>query len=185
MSSKIPDVFDNCPAIPNADQTDADGDGTGDLCDVPSVVTAHLDIKPGSCPNPFNLKLYDFLDDGKPTKGGVLPVAILGSASFDVAEIDITTLSLEGVAPRQKGGGPKFEDVATPFVGAECSCTDAGPDGITDLMMHFSSQEVAAAVPIGVGGEKRALTLTGQLLDGTSFEASDCVTFVGHSSAAK
>ncbi len=32
-------------------------------------------------------------------KGGVLPVAILGSADFDVSEIDISSLLLEGVAP--------------------------------------------------------------------------------------
>jgi hypothetical protein len=29
----VPDAADNCPAIANADQADADGDGTGDACD--------------------------------------------------------------------------------------------------------------------------------------------------------
>ncbi|MFN8545343.1 MAG: hypothetical protein U0807_14200 [Candidatus Binatia bacterium] len=30
---EVPDAFDNCPAVANADQADTDGDGTGDACD--------------------------------------------------------------------------------------------------------------------------------------------------------
>jgi hypothetical protein len=45
--------------------------------------------------------------------------------------------------------------------------------------MKFPAQEIAAAVPMGGRGEERVLTLTGELLDGTPFEATDCVVFVG------
>ncbi|GAI36006.1 unnamed protein product, partial [marine sediment metagenome] len=45
-----------------------------------------VDIKPGSCPNPLNLK-----------SEGVLSVAILGSEDFDVTTIDPGSIFLEGV----------------------------------------------------------------------------------------
>ncbi|HEV7734280.1 MAG TPA: hypothetical protein VGR62_19060 [Candidatus Binatia bacterium] len=32
-SDELPDAFDNCPAVPNVDQRDADGDGVGDACE--------------------------------------------------------------------------------------------------------------------------------------------------------
>jgi hypothetical protein len=58
-----------------------------------------VDIKPGSCPNPLNVK-----------SKGVLPVAILGTEDFDVNQIDIASIRLEGVAPIRSS----YEDVATP-----------------------------------------------------------------------
>lgn len=42
-----------------------------------------LDIKPGSCPNPLNLRSH-----------GQIPVALLGTDDFDVADVDISTLAL-------------------------------------------------------------------------------------------
>ena len=59
-----------------------------------------VDIQPGSCPNPRNVE-----------SRGVWPVAILGSANFDVTAIDIPTVKLEGVAPLRWA----YKDVATPF----------------------------------------------------------------------
>ena len=66
---------------------------------ITSLACEPIDIKPQSCPNPLNVK-----------KKGVLPVAILGTADFDVNEVDPATVELEGVAPLRWD----WEDVATP-----------------------------------------------------------------------
>ena len=53
-----------------------------DLCPgTPAGATVDIDIKPTSCPNPLNVK-----------SKGVLPVAILGTASFDVNDVDVSTV---------------------------------------------------------------------------------------------
>jgi len=93
-----------------------------------------VDIKPGSCPNPFNLG-----------SRGMLPVALIGSGDFDVASVDPASLRLEGVAPQRW----TYDDVAAP--GPErketcAACTTAGPDGFVDLVLHFDRRSLAAAL---------------------------------------
>lgn len=117
-----------------------------------------MDIKPGSCPNPFNLKAK-----------GVLPVALLTSDTFDATAVDPATVLLEGVAPIRWS----VEDVATPFAGEECECTEDGPDGWDDLALKFDRQEIAAA--LGIPSHVVTLTITGMLWDGTPFAATDCI----------
>jgi hypothetical protein len=80
--------------------------------------TALLDIKPRSCPNPLNIKIFeDPPPNGKSMKGGVLPVAILGAASFDVTDMDVSSLLLQGVAPirhaprRVHGPGTEVQEI--------------------------------------------------------------------------
>ncbi len=123
-----------------------------------------LDIRPGSCPNPLN-----------PVSRGVLPVAIVGSEGADVSEIDVATVHLEGVAPLRSG----TEDVATPASGDGCECNTEGPDGYQDLTLKFATQDIVAALGFVPAFEVRTLTLTGNLLDGTPFEISDCIRVVG------
>lgn len=67
----------------------------------PQALQAGLDIRPGSCPNPFNVKVFDFLGSGNENKGGVLPVAILGSDELDVRDIDLDGSARGGQAARE------------------------------------------------------------------------------------
>jgi hypothetical protein len=137
-----------------------------------------LDIKPGSCPNSFNRN-----------GNGVLPVALVGTEMIDVTGVDLGSLLLSradgvggSVAPLEGPPGPHtvFEDVATPFFGEMCECDDAHGDGFMDVSMKFRSQDVVDALELDglLPGDLVELVLTGALLDGTPFEASDCVRLV-------
>ena len=126
-----------------------------------------LDIKPGSCPNPLN-----------PNSRRVLPVAILGTAGFDVHDIDVSSLLLEGVSPV----GSKIQDVSRPVSDSdECACTARGPDGFEDLMLKFKRQDVASGLGTSSQGETLVLTITGNTLDGTPIQGTDCIVIVGNS----
>jgi len=133
------------------------------------LIGVPVDIKPGSCPNPVNVK-----------SKGVIPVAILGTADFDVALIDPASVTLNGVAPLRSS----FEDVGTPFVplvgydGAE-ACHELGPDGYMDLSLKFDTQEFVASLIESLGTvndrETIVVKLTGTLQDGTQIQGEDVI----------
>lgn len=133
-----------------------------------------LDIKPGSCPNPVNVKSQ-----------GVLPVAIAAAMGFDVQDIDPMTLQL-----RRADGFGSFatptrwglRDVATPWGDTLCSCAPYGPDGILDLGLHFKTQDVVTLLDLYSvpSMTEIQLDLTGYLYDGTYFVASDCIRVQGN-----
>lgn len=140
---------------------------------------ARLDIKPGSCPNPFNAR-----------SKGVVPVAIVGSEALDVTQIDVDSIALRRddgvggeVTPMRGLRGPRvaIQDAATPFAGELCDCHALTEDGIDDLSLKFSTQEMVDVLQLGAvpRGEFVTLTISGTLLDGTEFNASDCVLIVG------
>jgi len=133
-----------------------------------NLVGSAVDIKPGSCPNPINVK-----------SKGVLPVAILGNAPDDVTEIDVSTILLEGVSPLRWD----MKDVATPFepyIGREdaMDCTTSGPDGFMDLTLKFDTQEIVAALGDVSDGQVVVMQLTGNLLDGTPIIGEDVVVII-------
>jgi len=133
----------------------------------PCLINVEVDIKPQSCPNSLNIN-----------SKGVLPGAILGTASFDVSDIDVSTIALEGVSPERCS----IEDVATPVVDRqhECECTTDGADGFADLSLKFDTQAIVAALGDVYDGEQRILTLTGNLKDGTPIDGKDCVVIISN-----
>ena len=111
-------------------------------------IEVDIDIKPGSFPNSINLK-----------SKGVIPVAILGSAIFDVTDVDVTTLVFAGASPAH--------DLNDPLVYAD-HLQDVNGDGFMDLVCHFRTQDTDIAP-----GDTEA-TLTSDTITGT-----DSVNIVG------
>lgn len=161
------------------------------LAQVP-VIEVEVDIKPGSCPNPINLK-----------KKGVTPVAIVGSTDFDpVATIDVNTIMLEGVpAVKSEMSDSTQPNISNPDAdlcydcfdaeanfncfwdsnqsiwSRDCGeeepfCTDYCGDMIMDLIVYFSTSDLADVIDeTGC----ITLTLTGETFDGVPFIGTDMV----------
>ena len=146
------------------------GDGAEYARTVVSIVVSEenidvaLDVHPTSCPNPLS-----------PNSKGVFPVSINGSEDFDVNQIDLATVTMEGVSPVNSS----IEDVSTPFeTNLEepldpYSCTTAGPDGYEDLTLKFDYVELRSMLGVLERGDVMTLSISGQLLDGTEFSGAD------------
>ena len=113
-------------------------------------VVVGIDVKPGSDPNCFNINGH-----------GVIPAAILGSADFDVEQVDPYSLTFDGLAVRVRGNR-----------GPLCSLEDSNEDGFVDLVCHFEDDS-----DYWVGGDDIG-TVSGALFDGTKFEGADSICIV-------
>jgi len=127
-----------------------------------------LDIKPGSCPNPLN-----------PKGRGVMPVAILGTVSFDVEmNIDPATIRLtrEGASESVSPILWSYEDVAAPYPGEPCGCWKNKGDDIMDLTLKFDTRELIEKLGLeSMSGETIPLIIKGSLYNRTSFRVQDCI----------
>jgi hypothetical protein len=118
------------------------------------LMSIDIDIRPGSDSNPINAS-------GR----GNLPVAILGSETFDAMVVDVTTLVIgpDAAAPSHdltKAG--LFED----------HLRDVNGDGFTDLVSHYRTQET------GISRDDAQACITGDLLDGRPFKGCDTIRVV-------
>lgn len=138
----------------------------------PESVSVGVDIKPGSCPNPLNVK----------SKGG-LSVAIAGTSDFDISQIDPASILLEGVTPLRWA----YVDTTTPFepfLGKQdCNddCDELCHDGILDIVFNFDRQEIVAALGSVGDGDCLILRLTGDLKEefgGISIEGEDVMAII-------
>ena len=118
----------------------------------PSVIPipAAIDIKPGSDPNCFNANGH-----------GVIPVAILGSDSFDVTEIAQDSLSFGGLEVQVRGNK-----------GPLCQVDYSDGDEYLDLVCQFEDNSDSWSP-----GEGEA-TLTGSFNGGGDFEGTDSICIV-------
>jgi len=118
------------------------------------VEEIEIDIKPHRDPNSVN-----------PLSRGVIAVALLGSDTFDVTGVDVTTLVFgpDGAVPaRELTRRRAFDEHPT----------DVNDDGFTDLISNFWTQDAGIAV-----GDEEAC-ISGELFDGTPFEGCDSVQVV-------
>ncbi len=112
-----------------------------------NAIRVAIDLKPGSVVNPVN-----------PRSQGVLPGAILGTATCDVHVVDATSVRLgRGAAAPQDGG--HLEDV--------------NGDGIADLVLQFPTP----LVDVRCGDA--SIALAGQTVSGTAIIGSDSLVTVG------
>jgi hypothetical protein len=112
------------------------------------VLSVSTDIKPGSDRNAIN-----------PLSRGVVPVAILGSEDFHVADIDVTTLAF----------GPDYAS-PTRIVGRHRD--DVNADGFSDLLAHFRTEDTGIAI------SDTQACLTGETFDRIPFEGCDAIRAV-------
>ena len=113
-----------------------------------------IDIRPGSDDNPINV-----------TSGGLIPVAILGSATLDVFNLDVTTLKFG------PGEAPPAHDLSKPgaFAGR---LDDVNLDGHLDLVTHYRTRSTEIAA-----GDTEACVVA-ELLDDTLIVGCDTIRTV-------
>ncbi len=145
----------DCPPPATDQRGVARPQGAGAACDIGAyervlVISVQIDIKPGGDPNSF-----------KCDSRGNLPVAILGSASFDATTVAVATVTLEAAVDT-------INALSKSLIG------DVNSDGFPDIVVYFANGEVAAEIGCPLAKNTVvAVTVRGQTSGGVSFAGSD------------
>lgn len=126
---------------------------TGTIPPCSQDIQVAIDIQPGSTTNTININ-----------GNGVIPVAILGSASFDVSQIDISSLKFAGLDVRVRGNGVP-----------QCAIGEVNADAISDLVCQFVDDATQWSPDNGTA------SITGNLyaeFGGTAFHGSDVINII-------
>jgi len=108
----------------------------------------------------IDIKPHDDLNHIAPTSPGLTPVAILSSDTFDVEDLDVSTLAFG------PDGAPPAFDLTNRWV-FFFSHRDVNHDGVRDLVTFYRTSET------GIEFGDTEACVTGELLDGMPFEGCD------------
>ena len=114
------------------------------------TILAGIDIKPGSFPNSINLG-----------SGGVVPVAILTTPTFDATTVEPSTVTLAGAPISLKGKGKP-----------QASLEDVDLDGDLDLIVHLETEALQLTTT-----DETAI-LEGRTVDGNFIIGADLIRVV-------
>jgi hypothetical protein len=136
------------------------------LADAGPPQEVSIDLRPGSCPNPFN-----------PKSNGVFPILIVGSPEFNPRNVVTASIHVQDwVSPSHI----RVADMASFDHSNGHPCADMTPDGYDDLSLKFPTDEIAGLLGKVKKGDAVTLYLTARLNDGTVVEGEDVVYIVGN-----
>jgi len=143
------------PTTPGAFDTSFNGDADAFVTKLSAaaVVTIRIDIKPGSVRNPINLR-----------SRGLVPVAILSTATFDAKTIVASSVCFGDA-------GNASQRDCTEAHGRR-HVVDVNGDGRLDLLLHFEVQQT------GIDRGDTKACLTGKTREGVDVKGCDSITIV-------